>query len=324
MSALFEKTMLCLFWSKVFGVTFDEHPEIRRDRLRNIHVDEGPKVRVGHLLYFKDRSSTTNLSRNRHTKKENEREPGERVIDRLVEEASEYFKPSTFLLQTNKRYGYEGASRLMPANAVKVPTHSHGLNDFSDHHNVAALAVTNPAPSRSRWIMEKTGLDSKTVHMAFRLHTTYQAVGRSAIRKASATDATKTFLTMGEADAETLHEIFEGSKWLGQVGGMEPLSPADPEASRGLTESERIGELIAEHLNRLPLETMKVSSRSLKALVANDASSSTWTRAVDEAIALEWLWGWTRDGQSVRRITAKDYGFEVEEGYSEADGIGLP
>jgi hypothetical protein len=104
---------------------------------------------------------------------------------------------------------------------------------------------------------------------------------------------------------------------------MQRLSPAEP-ASEKMTEAERLAWLIVEHLNALPMETTEVTSRSLKALIAKDTSSSTWTRAIEEAVTLPANWGWMRDGQSVRRMTPKDYGFDVEEGYSEADGIESP
>ena len=210
MSALFEQTLLHQMWSTLFGVNFIEHPAFSKDVLRNIHVDQGQFVAVGHLLHPGDRSSKYNLERNRGTGAKYENEPGQRVIDQLVQLSSEYFQDSRFLLQTNNGYGYANGSSLMPSNAVKVPASSHGLNEFQDHDNVAALAVTNPNPQETQWIMEKTGLDRDQTNMAFRIHTTYQAVGRSSIRKADPTSDRKVFLTVGYTDALMLHEIFEG------------------------------------------------------------------------------------------------------------------
>jgi len=83
--------------------------------------------------------------------------------------------------------------------------HQLGTHEFQDHDNVAALAVTNPNPQEALWIMDKTGLDRDQTQKAFRLHTTYQAVGRSSIRKAEATSDKKVFLTADLSDALMLH-----------------------------------------------------------------------------------------------------------------------
>lgn len=115
-------------------------------------------VYVGHLLHPEDRSSRYNLDRNIEDGSPNQMEQGKRVIDQLVNLSAEYFHGQAFLLQTNNNYGYFSGSALMPPNAVKFPASSHGLNEFQDHDNVAALAVTNPNPQETRWLMEKIGL----------------------------------------------------------------------------------------------------------------------------------------------------------------------
>jgi hypothetical protein len=311
MSALFDQTMLFKLWTTVFGVIFEEHPAFPPCSLRDVHTEQGSSVSVGHLLHADDNSSLYNLGRNVHTAAVKETEEGQRVLDRLVELSAEHFSPSLFLLQTNNGYGYETGSRLMPANAVRVPAASHGLNEYQDHVNVAALAVTNPVPQQTQWIVNRTGLTQAETTKAYRIHTTYQAIGRSAIRNMHAKESSKVFLTVGREDAWLLHELFVGSKWLGQVGDMKSLSSATAETRRTPMEVD-LASKIETHLEELPPETRRVSSRSLKAQIADDIGGNTWTRAV--RLASSYPSGWAFEGQSWVRIDAEYMGFTVQDG----------
>ena len=311
MSALFEQTLLYQMWTRLFGVTFIDHPGFPLAGLRNIHADQGMYVAIGHLLHPEDRSSKYNLERNTATGTPSEREPGQRVIDHLVRVSADHFKEARFLLQTNNGYGYFGGSQSMPSNAVKVPTLSHGLNEFQDHDNVAALAVTNPNPQETRWIMEKTGLDRDQTNMAYRIHTTYQAVGRSSIRRADPTSDRKTFLTVGHSDAMLLHTIFEGSIWLGQVGDMKSMTQSSPSAVADTLE-QKVSRQIIDYLDLASEDAHRVSSRSIKQALNPTSGTSTWTRAIN--LASECSEGWALDGQSFVRRDADYFGFTDESG----------
>ena len=312
MSALFEQTMLYKLWTTVFDVVFDEHPAFPAGSLRDVHTEQGASVSVGHLLHADDNSSLYNLTRNVHTAAVNETEEGQRVLDRLVELSAEHFTPSPFLLQTNNGYGYEAGSRLTPSNAVRVPAASHGLNEYQEHVNVAALAVTNPVPQQTQWIVNRTGLTQAETTKAYRIHTTYQAIGRSAIRNVHAKESSKVFLTVGREDAWLLHELFVGSKWLGQVGDMKSLSAATA-ATRRTPMEVGLASKIETYLGGLPPETRRVSSRSLKSQIADDVGGNTWTRAV--RLASSYPSGWAFEGQSWVRMDAEYMGFTVQDGY---------
>ena len=313
MSALFEQTLLYHFWTRLFSVSFVDHPAFPKTVLRNIHIDQGMHVHVGHLLSDKDTSSRHNLDRSFFDGSLGEPEKGLRVIDKLVAISSEYFEEKRFLLQTNNDYGYFAGSPLMPSNAVKVPASSHGHNEFQDYDNVAALAVTNPNPQETKWIQDKTGLSREQTQMAFRLHTIYQAVGRSSIRKAEPTSDKKVFLTAGHSDAMMLHEIFEGSHWLGQVGDMIYLAEAHAD-SQPATAEQKLSQQILRHLDGVSEDTSMVSSRSLKELLGGSYGSNTWTRSVSLALNDEYNHSWTFIGQSFSRRDAAYYGFVVEDG----------
>lgn len=293
MAALFEKTMLYYLWSRVFGVRFKQHPAFPDKRLRNVHKEQGKYVAVGHLLHPGDSSSKVNLSRNAYTGAADEKEPGQRVIDQLVNTAAEFFKGSPFLLQVNGGYGYDPGSTSIPVNAVKIPTLSHGLNEYQDCNFVAALAVTNPIPQQASWIKERTGLTLEETLMAYRIHTTYQAIGRSSIRKREQTTERKVFLTVGEQDARMLHQLFPGSQWLGQVGDMKSLVELSRKGKEGGLIIET-AQRIVEYLDGLPPDIRGISSRALKAELAPDCKPSTWAKATRLANRDSSLWSMQR------------------------------
>lgn len=307
MSALFEQTMLYHLWKRVFGIRFDTHPWFSQDRLRDVHREQGRHVAVGHLLHKDDKSSKHNLFRNRYTAAPDEREQGLRVVDQAVKIASEYFQGSPFLLQTNKASGYESGAALLPENAIPIPPTSHGLNEYQDCNHVAALAVTNPIPQEAEWIMQRTGLTFDETLLAYRIHTVYQAVGRSAIRKANPTADLKIFLTAGYDDARMLHELFEGSTWLGQIGDLESMSKLTKAGREGGLILETAN-MIREYLSALPEDVRVISSRALKAAIAPDCKGRTWSKA--SAVVSRDNMEWAMERQSFIR---RDYGYFFDE-----------
>jgi len=304
MAALFDRTILYYLWQKQFGIRFRPHGFFEHTPLRDTHREQGRHIAIGHLLHPDDSTSKMNLSRNRVTGEANESKTGQRVIDALVQAAGERFKEQPFLLQVNDGYGYEkSASPLLPSNAIKIPTLSHGLNDYKDIHHVAALAVTNPNPQEAGWVMNKTGLSHKETLMAYRIHTTYQAVGRTSIRCRSNGQEQKVFLVVGYDDAKFLHDLFPQSRWLGQVGKLPSFSLLQ---QQGKADGNilRTAKAICQYLQSLPDEICRVSSRALKPAIAPDMAPRSWAKATG-LVAVE-VTGWIRQGSSFVRQTFSD------------------
>lgn len=305
MAALFDRSILYHLWTRQFGVRFDPHPFFKHRQLRDTHREQGPLVAIGHLLHRDDTTSKVNLSRNTFTGEPDEQEPGLRVIDQMIITAAECLKAQPFLLQVNDCYGYTSSKcSLLPENAIKIPTLSHGLNDYQECNAVVALAVTNPNPQETTWLMERTGLSHKESLMALRLHTTYQAVGRSSIRSRPGNHDKKVFLVAGYEDAKFLHELFPGSKWLGQVGKLPPLASLQmKDKEDGITSTT--AKLICGFLESSPPEIESVSSRTLKATLAPEVKKRTWARATEKAA--QEVTGWARRGGSFVRLTFESF-----------------
>jgi len=294
MSALFERTVLYHLWTRLFGVRFAAHPTVNIDSpaIRDLHKEQGPFVSIGHLLHPSDNSSLSTLSRSCISGCETP-VVGERVIDAMVKIAHEYFGNDHFLLQANTRFGYSAGSPLMPPSASSIPVVSHGLNAWDHVDNVAALAVTNPTPQQAKWVQERAGLTrAETLH-SYRVHTQYQAVGRSSVRNRVQTDAPKTFLVPSKADADALVDIWRGSVSLGQIGSLPKMSA--PKAPR----AEAYAREMRIYLESLPPTVRKVSFRSLKALLS-DPHEETWLSARD--ILVKTSPAWARAQQSLHRL----------------------
>lgn len=304
LSALFEHTVLHHLWSRCFGARFIAHPWFSQERLRDVHQQQGPWVAVGHLLHQCDRASKHNLFSNRHTGEPGETILGERVLDHLVSLGTHFLKGSAFLLQTNNGTGYGAGAALLPDGAHPIPVISHGLNDFKDTDNILALAVTNPNPQEADWVQTRTGLTKDQVLQAYRIHTVYQAVGRTSIRAGHQTPRKKVFLVAGYEDARLLHQLFQGSTWLGQVGDQPPLKTV----REGVSEQGTLNQLaqaINDYLDNLDPDILTLSSRSVKASVAPECAQRTWTEAARMACMSNAVW--RKDGHRFRRITFQDF-----------------
>lgn len=309
LSALFEHTVLHHLWSRCFGVRFITHPWFSQERLRDVHKEQGLWAAVGHLLHHSDRASKHNLFSNRHTGEPGETTQGERVLDHLVNLGAQFLKGSGFLLQTNNGAGYGAGSVLMPDGAHPIPVISHGLNDFKDTDNILALAVTNPNPQEADWVQTRAGLTKDQVLQAYRIHTVYQAVGRTSIRAGHQTPRKKVFLVAGYEDARLLHQLFQGSTWLGQVGDQPPLKTVREGVSAQGTMNQ-LAQAINDYLDNLDPDILTLSSRSVKASMAPECAQRTWTEAARMACMSNRVW--KKDGHRFKRLTYQ-YLFEEEE-----------
>lgn len=89
---------------------------------------------------------------------------------------------------------------------------------------MVSLAITQPEPGLVNWIRDYLKMPEKDIYRAYRIHTTYQAVGR--ILRNRSDHSIKTVLVAGYEDARFLHQLYKGSTFLGQIGNLKPLEAA--------------------------------------------------------------------------------------------------
>lgn len=225
MAALFEQSILYQLWKGMFDIEFREHEYFNKTITHNVHETQGKLVSIGYLLNEADNTSKHSFERNYKTGEVKEKELGKRVIDKMILTACKYFKDTPFLLQVNKWTGYKDRlQHKLTKEAKVIPTVAHGLNKFTGYHAIAALASTNPQSHEKAWVKQRTGLTDDEVYRAYRIHTIYQACGRTAIRDWT-NDKPVVFLVASHDDAMFLHQLFNGSTWLGQIGDLPRYSP---------------------------------------------------------------------------------------------------
>lgn len=249
LSALFESTILYYHWRQC-GVEFKEHQRIKSEVLRDMHEDQGPRLRIGHVLHPTESASRRTVQRDASTgqpKENGHKVPLEKqVIYQAIQQADQKFPsqpgkthgverkrepPKDYLLQLNAGLGFDDRNDLLPRRAQFVGADVRGVDEWGHHQCLAAFAVMNPKPQQEQWLRERLNLDAESVRKAFRIHAIYQAVGR--LLRDPACTHEKTILTLSKADAEFIHSLFKGSRWIGQVGDLEAFCEKHPGRKRG-------------------------------------------------------------------------------------------
>ena len=165
-AANFEDTAVYRLWSQ--DVEFKENQEFSRSLRFSEHQN-------GHLItiYY-----ATNAQ---WSKKRAEAASGscdsQNTQDRLIQATKQLFGDKNFLWQ---------ASKSMPdnpfgSNGQRLPNKPHGLNAYSEIHNIAFLSALNP-PSDHFKFLETRGLTGGDVRRAIYFQAAYQSVMRTSIR----------------------------------------------------------------------------------------------------------------------------------------------
>jgi RAD3-like DEAD/DEAH box helicase len=221
LAALFEQSILHKLWSAMYEVDFKEHTFFNSLITRNVHKSQGCNVSIGYLLHPEDNATKYALQRNYSSGQPEEKQRGNRVIDECINIVDSIFKGNPYLLQVNNWTGYHDSYKSkLPTDSHLIPTMAHGLDSFKDKCCIASLAVTNPQPFQKQWIKDRTGMTDSEINQAFRIHTIYQGVGRTAIREHENTSKV-TFIVVGKEDADFLNELFVGSTMLGKIGDLQ-------------------------------------------------------------------------------------------------------
>ena len=116
------------------------------------------------------------------------------------------FGAEPFVWQINKRF----AVSPFGSHATRLPHKPHGINNYSDVHNVAFLSSLNPSSDQFRFL-ESKGLSSQEVRTITYYSTAYQAVMRTSLRNPH--DFTPKRIVVPDRDAaEYLHKLLPGSR----------------------------------------------------------------------------------------------------------------
>ena len=165
-AANFEDTAVYRLWSQ--DVEFKENQEFSRSLRFSEHQN-------GHLItiYY-----GTNAQ---WSKKRAEAASGscdsQNTQDRLIQATKQLFGDKNFLWQANKSM----PDNPFGSNGQRLPNKPHGLNAYSEIHNIAFLSALNP-PSDHFKFLETRGLTGGDVRRAIYFQAAYQSVMRTSIR----------------------------------------------------------------------------------------------------------------------------------------------
>ena len=194
-AANFEDTAVYRLWSQ--DVEFKENQEFSRSLRFSEHQN-------GHLItiYY-----GTNAQ---WSKKRAEAASGssdsQNTRDRLIQATKQLFGDENFLWQANKSM----PDNPFGSNGQRLPNKPHGLNAYSEIHNIAFLSALNPPSDHFRFL-ETRGLTGGDVRRAIYFQAAYQSVMRTSIRDPNNQDP-KRIVVPDLHLAEYLQSKFPGSQ----------------------------------------------------------------------------------------------------------------
>jgi hypothetical protein len=126
--------------------------------------------------------------------------------DQLIQATKQLFDNKKFLWQANKSM----QDNPFGSNAQRLPNKPHGLNAYSEIHNIAFLSALNPPSDHFRFL-ETRGLTGGDVRRAIYFQAAYQSVMRTSIRDPNNHDP-KRIVVPDLPLAEYLESKFPGSR----------------------------------------------------------------------------------------------------------------
>jgi hypothetical protein len=195
-SALFEDSMIYQLWKKM-GVDFVKDERLSKG-LRFQEHENGGLV----TIKFADEAL---WSRSRRKSKVNAEEPRV-ILDEINVAAQREFEGKEFLVHAN----LDVPDKIFGGNATRIPSVPHGLNDYSNIHNILFLSSLNPPPEHFRFMKKVFGIEGEELRRAIYCASVYQAVMRTSIRDPN-NENEKVVIVPDLAAAEYLHEVFPGS-----------------------------------------------------------------------------------------------------------------
>jgi hypothetical protein len=165
-TANFEDTAICQLWEDRH--TFKEDKEFSSSLRFNRHEN-------GHLI------SIYHCTDSPWSRKTAERviagDDTRNIRHRLIDATRQLFRDERFLWQGNKSV----ETSPFGDNAIRLPNKPHGLNIYSDVHNISFLSALNPPPDHFNFLRSE-GLGGDAVRHAIYHQTAYQSVMRTSIR----------------------------------------------------------------------------------------------------------------------------------------------
>jgi len=202
----FEKNAIYRLWTDN-GVTFQQD-EAFSSKLRHGTQPNGELVTIYYL-------TEDDWSRKRRDTKVPDQGT---VFDLAVTAVKTLFGGDPFVWQANKSI----TTDLFGANASRLPNKAHGLNSYSNFHNIAFLSSLNYSPDHCKFLRSRGFLDHEIRALNY-YPTVYQSAMRISIRSPDDSHQ-KTVVVVDRGAAEHLHDALPGSQIKFFDAGIPKLS----------------------------------------------------------------------------------------------------
>lgn len=274
------------------GVEFVENTEISR-RLRGIPDSVGQRLTVSYFIPG-SRFGSKYLF--------NQQAEGVSNLEKMNRLALAEFKEEPFLYVPNNgtNSNIEEAS-----NCTRVPVVCHGLNRYSNCHNVYCPVALNREQFHLTMLETGFGLSREVIHRATAQEMIYQIVSRTSLRDFGAT-APVHAIVPDYTTARRLADLY-GSTEVTQIGSLfkesQPLSPA--EKQRRYRERQRIAK--SQSLTLTSIEPPKEDDETLAMVVTicGERFAKSRTDFSESTLSISDLMEFLRD-RSRRVVSVKD------------------
>ena len=201
MGACLKDSLMYALWQKD-GVRFEPHHGITQE-LRYQEHDCGERLQIRYLF---DKPWSKHFRDSIHTL-------GDETLtslDILLAAITEEFEGQPFVYLVNKDKEDEVCPKLAVHDGTQLPNSPYGLNKYDHFNQAVVLSALNTSPAHIKFLKEACDVDPEAGREAMYHQACYQAIMRTSLRKAGATDPVKIIVSDLNA-ARSLQELFPGA-----------------------------------------------------------------------------------------------------------------
>lgn len=213
--AIFEQSLLSLFWQKKYGIKFQKFNT--NHELYDTHMMKGHLIKISHILHPNDKASKYNLERDWETGKPNAREMNNRrVIDQAAIQIGNKFNEIPYCWAANS--SFENVGQKLEENN-KMPAKCAGLNNYKHFDTVVSMVCINPEPWLKTMITNHIDIVDEELYELWKLAYTYQAIGRCSLRNRNSNNEIH-IVVISLNCAKQIQHLFKDSKIEGQITNL--------------------------------------------------------------------------------------------------------